>query len=72
MHRDKELLDISVDILKNTLNMSSDAEIKADLEEDLKPDLNNFLFPRLPQTMSLGDMERLACEIHDLIMKAWA
>lgn len=53
------------------LDLVEEHVLKATLENELKPDLNNFLFPRLPGTMTLYDMERLACEIHDLIMSKW-
>lgn len=37
----------------------------------LKDDINRFLWTRLPESMTLGKAEELACEIHDRIMAAW-
>lgn len=44
---------------------------KQDLQEHLKLDINNFLFLCLPETATLGEMDRLACKVYDLIMKSW-
>jgi hypothetical protein len=53
------------------LDLVIDAVVKENLINDLKPDINNFLYSRLPTTLTLGEMEFLACKIHDLIWETW-
>ena len=38
-------------------------------EQDLKKDINGFLFERLPGAVTLEEMEYVACKIHDVIME---
>ena len=37
----------------------------------LKVDINEFLFPRLPDTMTLGDFEEMACQLYKVIQNKW-
>ena len=43
----------------------------ADIDETLKVDVNEFLFKRLPDTMTLRAFENLACAIDAAIRRAW-
>jgi hypothetical protein len=38
---------------------------------ELKSEVNEFLFPRLPDCCTLKEMEDLACEIHQAIYAIW-
>src|SRR5260370_368531 len=39
--------------------------------DSLKCDVNRFLWSKLPPTMSLGEADHLACQIHDMVAAAW-
>ncbi len=38
--------------------------------DELKPDINEFLFSRLPGEMTLAQVDKLACKIYQLIEDA--
>jgi len=38
---------------------------------NLKSEVNEFLFTRLPDNCTLKEMEELACEIHNKIYAVW-
>lgn len=41
------------------------------ITRELKSEINEFLFQRLPDCCTLKEMEELACEIHDKIYAMW-
>lgn len=44
---------------------------REDLSKNLKKYINEFLYDKVPSTMTIGEFERLSCKIHDLIIKEW-
>jgi hypothetical protein len=44
---------------------------KDHITRELKSEVNEFLFQRLPDSCTLKEMEELACEIHDKIYAMW-
>jgi len=61
--------------LKDARSTSKDdngeAVCEAHIKDDLKLDINNFLWPRLPGKTTLGKADRMAGMIHALIVKEW-
>jgi len=46
-----------------------------DLLKDLKPNINNFLFPLVLGNMTIRDFEALTCKVYDVItneLQDWA
>lgn len=41
------------------------------ITRELKSEINEFLFQRLPDSTTLKEMEELACEIHNKIYEMW-
>ena len=41
------------------------------LVHDLKSDLNEFLYSRVPETMTIKQFENLAVKIHDMILNTF-
>ena len=39
--------------------------------ETLKCDINNFLFTRVPETLTVGQLEKMACSVYDLIFESF-
>ena len=37
-----------------------------------KSDINNFLFTRLPGDCTVADLDKLAIEIHNIVVSKWA
>ena len=39
-------------------------------DDDVKPRINELLFPLVPGSMRIYDFEVLACDVYDLVLKA--
>jgi len=46
-------------------------ELWKQLSPSLKKDINQFLYVRLPSTLTIGGMDDLAVEVFDLIGAVW-
>lgn len=44
---------------------------RATVFEHLKEDVNRFLWSKLPPSMTMGEADHVACQIHDMLMAAW-
>lgn len=40
--------------------------------KDLKPQINEFLFPLVPDGMTIKEFEELSCAVFKLMVEAWA
>jgi hypothetical protein len=48
-----------------------DDQVRSYLEKNLKPDINYWLYDKVPHTLTIGEFEKMSCKIHDLIMGLW-
>jgi len=61
----------SRDMLEEQAATESMQEQKEAVLQDLKPDPNNFLFSRVPYSMTIAQFEVLTTDIYSRIDKAW-
>jgi len=56
---------------ENTFPQVGFTLLPEEIPEDLKEQINNFLWVNLPSSVTLGDAEIMAAKIHDLIYLSW-
>lgn len=63
-----------MDDTKNTATSESEKvnqEIYDSLATALKTDINGFMYPRLPETVTLAEFEQITSQMYDLVMDSW-
>jgi len=60
-----------VEPTQEEIDKAEDEELKKDLINDLKSEINEFLFSKIPGSMTMRQFEVLSMDIHSRIFKEW-
>jgi len=56
---------------KEAITRDSYEKERIEVLDNIKPELNSFLWTRLPPNMTLSEAETVACDITSLVSTAW-
>lgn len=61
----------SIKLSDNVYARSDNEEARTNYLRDFKSELNNLLFPFVPNGMTIAEFEDLACSINDQVERVW-